>query len=825
MTAIDAFQLLTAREPFPWQQRLLKKWEVADFTDDILRLETGTGKTSTIAIWLAALAANPARVPRRLVYVVNRRTVVDQTTSEVEDICERLRGTQLDSMLRSLSTISLDSNEVALAVSTLRGQLADNQNWSADPARPSVIVGTVDMIGSRLLFSGYGIGWKTRPLHAGFLGQDTIILHDECHLEPAFQSLLESIRFQQRDSFRPAKIIALSATPRKGQGTTFELSKDDYDDPTLKKRLHALKKLTIHPLGKKSKSLSESISKKALEYTANEKPILIYTNKVEDALKIAETLQKACGETKGDVRLLTGTMRGLERDKLMKDTAFIQFLPGRKATDSRATFLVATSAGEVGVNLSSAHLVCDLVSYERMAQRLGRLNRFGEFDEATVDVFHAEEQEEQLEATRLLLEELNGDASPANLSKLDVGKRDAASSPLPEIIPATDILFDALSLTSIRDLPSKPSTLDSFLHGDCEKEKPRTTIAWRDEVARIQDDLLEKFPPEELLESFRLKPHETLSDRADRVLKELQGLAVSQSEQPIWLVDHSGKVQIKKMGNLRYWKTLDSPIVILPPAVGGLSAAGTLDANAPAPEVSLDVSCHYGERHRTWDIAWPGQEWKLVQRIEFDSEETEEPSVWSWYERAWGGDGEGRQTSQTVYLDEHQNDVETLALAMAKSLGFPPELCEAVKLSTRWHDRGKSRSTWQASAGNTELRAIAKPLRKSSSRAGFRHELSSLVDIQADPVFLKLTNEQREIVQHVIATHHGRARPVFPAKELNDPETPSHLVKQLTNQVPLRFADLQKKFGHWGLAYLESILRAADYAASAGRKPNESQHD
>ena len=46
-------------------------------------LPTGLGKTSVVAGWLLALAENPGAVPRRLVYVVNRRTVVDQTTDEV----------------------------------------------------------------------------------------------------------------------------------------------------------------------------------------------------------------------------------------------------------------------------------------------------------------------------------------------------------------------------------------------------------------------------------------------------------------------------------------------------------------------------------------------------------------------------------------------------------------------------------------------------------------------------------------------------------------------------------------------------------------------
>jgi len=78
-----------------------------------------------------------------------------------------------------LCAIPLDEKDEPLAISTLRGQFADNREWSADPSRPAVICGTVDMIGSRLLFSGYGVGFKSRPLHAGFLGQDALLIHDE----------------------------------------------------------------------------------------------------------------------------------------------------------------------------------------------------------------------------------------------------------------------------------------------------------------------------------------------------------------------------------------------------------------------------------------------------------------------------------------------------------------------------------------------------------------------------------------------------------------------------------------------------------------------
>ena len=157
-----AFATLTGNTPFPWQWALFQRFLVGDFPPSC-SLPTGLGKTSVIHIWLLALAHAPAQVPRRLVYVVNRRTVVDQTTTEVEKMRHNATAAGVP----------------IPAISTLRGQFADNREWSADPSKPAVIVGTVDMIGSRLLFSGYGCGFKSRPLHAGFLGQDALLVHDE----------------------------------------------------------------------------------------------------------------------------------------------------------------------------------------------------------------------------------------------------------------------------------------------------------------------------------------------------------------------------------------------------------------------------------------------------------------------------------------------------------------------------------------------------------------------------------------------------------------------------------------------------------------------
>jgi CRISPR-associated endonuclease/helicase Cas3 len=112
-------------------------------------IPTGLRKTSVIAVWLIALARNPDRVPRRLVYVVNRRTVVDQTTTEVERLRSAVLESELAEIRSALASLCalplLKADDPPLAISTLRGDFADNGEWLADPARPAVIIGTVDM--------------------------------------------------------------------------------------------------------------------------------------------------------------------------------------------------------------------------------------------------------------------------------------------------------------------------------------------------------------------------------------------------------------------------------------------------------------------------------------------------------------------------------------------------------------------------------------------------------------------------------------------------------------------------------------------------------
>ena len=170
-------------------------------------------------------------------------------------------------------------------------------------------------------------------------------------------------------------------------------------------------------------------------------------------------------------------------------------------------------------------------------------------------------------------------------------------------------------------------------------------------------------------------------------------------------------------------------------------------------------------------------------------------------------------------LDVHSGDVERRAREIVERLPLTPGVKRAVVIAARQHDHGKNRRVWQRSIGNPDRSLL---LAKSGGKMRpleltlYRHELGSMLDAERDPSLLDgLEPAERELALHLIAAHHGRARPHFPAEELFDPEAVGVDAAQAGVRVMQRFAKLQRQYGRWGLAYLESLVRAADYAASA----------
>lgn len=922
-----SFETLTDHPPFPWQTRLYQRFLDGDIPETCL-IPTGLGKTSVIAIWLIALANKPT-LPRRLVYVVNRRTVVDQTTFEVEKIRDNLsKCPQLEAIFREMCALELDKengNSIPLAISTLRGQHADNQQWSQDPARPAVICGTVDMIGSRLLFSGYRCGFKSKPMQAGFLGQNALLVHDEAHLEPAYQNLVEEICKEQMrcNEARPLQVMALSATVRKNDEKVFELTDADRKNAVVKQRITAAKSLHLHPVDNEKQKLVDSMTALALNYQESGKGILIFARSVETVEKISQNIEKELRKLKikvsqDYVATLTGTMRGLERNRLIETDLFKRFRPDVKKDENLiegTVYLICTSAGEVGVNISADHIICDLTSYDSMAQRLGRVNRFGQCKETHVHVVHPTEFATQNEVeskpelkydlsrhlTLRLLQSLNGSASPAALDSLDNEAKQAAFSPTPEILHTSDILFDAWANTTIQELPGRPP-VEEYLHGKAEWEPSRTEVTWRDDVEKITRELLKQnqLTEDELLGDYPLKPHELLSDRSERIFDGLKKLYERVEKDfrrnypneelpsiPVWVTNEDDKTEITNLLTIiaSNKKTFTPRTVFLPPKldingrsikVGGLNS-GLFD---PTSDTADDVADYWQieniykkeaiedkefHRSRGFGKSKPAG-MRLIRSIqtkpdlaELESAEyMENPSekekyIWNWYVRPNVGDDDGSKATVTepIPWPQHSDQVVEYATRIVDSLlSDAPEIRQAVIQAARFHDFGKRRIVWQRSIGNpnpsdwheksgkVESKDPEKQWGQLIESTRYRHEFGSLLNLihrcekdlakfnNAFSEFDSMTDEQCDIVLHLISVHHGRGRPHFPIEEAFDPNYSQELSDEIAKEVPRRFARLQRRFGRWGLAWLESLFRAADYAASAHPSPVKiAQHE
>ena len=886
----ERFKALTKHAPFKWQRRLYEERFMKGCLPSALDLPTGLGKTSVMAIWYLARRAG-APVPRRLVYVVDRRAVVDQATA----VAERIKEGSRDSALR---------------ISTLRGQYADNREWLEDPAALAIIVGTVDMIGSRLLFEGYGVSRGMRPYHAGLLGADTLLVLDESHLVPPFERLLERIardrhedndlgpkEAKDRGLIPRFRLLPLSATGRDRDGDVFRLTEQDREDPVVKQRLEARKRLVFKPVG--DKKLEERLAEEAWALSDDGKKsvrVLIYCNSHE----MAEKTKEAIGKRVKSAQLFVGARRVKERQDAKKTLEELGFFSGNGAP-KEAAFVIATSAGEVGVDLDADHMVMDLVPFERMVQRLGRVNRLGrEGHEARIVVIEEPDKslpddlKEHAEKTAVLLreflppEDAAFQAGPGALSQLkETVKNEGceqrirdASSPDPLYPALTRPLLDAWSMTSLKEHTGRPE-VQPWLRGWI-NDRPQTTLVWRKFLpVRLQGgaaskrevaDFFAVAPPHltEILEAPTCKVRQWLFKRVKKLAEAVGktgdnasadgagntdaddpaplneqkivaiGLGRSGEDAELFTLDglveeakapqHRGK-QIKEM----FERQIKGNTLILDARMGGLSSDGLFDPKEEKPASTPD------DTQKDWEAV-------IGFRVRSIAPDAENPDA-DWHKPYLFDlrrDGEGRPLRQlrvekyrdatateeerslspkrAQKLEEHQEWADRKAKNLVESLGLTGGIGKAIVLAARLHDEGKKAPNWQRafSAGTDGVYAKTKGPFLRSVLAGYRHEFGSLTRVERNHEFKALPDDLKDLVLHLVAAHHGRARPVIETAGCDD-GPPSQLTAR-ARDVALRFARLQKHFGPWGLAWLESILRAADQQASRdldeGKKPD-----
>lgn len=360
------FKGATGRAPYAFQRHLAE----ATPPPSILAVPTGCGKTQAIlGAWM--FQRSRGHGPRRLVYALPMRTLVEQTQTAAQEMRERLGMSPKDLPIHVL----------------MGGEQPPPDDWRRYPERCQILIGTLDMLLSAALNRGYGASRFSWPISFGLLNSDCRWVFDEVQLMgPArtTSAQLDGLR-AALGTMLPCETMWASATvdatllttvDRPDIGTTLGLPATDREG-ALNSRLQAKKTLERMGLDEVSaKDRPKRIAALALERHAQGTRTLIVVNNVDTAQAIFAALKKQRDDDSAQVVLLHSRFRPTERAKHMKAAL--------AEPDGAGTIVVSTQVIEAGVDISARTLLTETAPFSSIVQRLGRCNRTGDEEGACV---------------------------------------------------------------------------------------------------------------------------------------------------------------------------------------------------------------------------------------------------------------------------------------------------------------------------------------------------------------------------------------------------------------------------------------------------------
>lgn len=918
-TFSEFYRAINGRDPFPWQARLADKVVRKERWPAEIGVPTGLGKTACldIAVWWLASQADRApelrSAPTRIWWVVNRRLLVDSTAEHAKAIAKALHdpgatGSDIaarfviERVAKRLRSLWLDPVAPPLDVISLRGGIASRT--PTDPARPTVVLCTLPMYGSRLLFRGYGS--IRRSVDAGMAGTDSLVLLDEAHLATHLRTLIPALAdcnpnardFPGAERSRPT-VVSLTATGDPGPRERFDLNDDDKRHPVVRQRLMASKPVQIVGSDdRRSGSTGATTPRRLVEATVAllqnaPRPggCLVFSNTPKTA---RETFDRLCKKfPKTEILLLTGRVREREAATIRKrildpEHGMTTHRPADLRRDN-PLIVVATQTLEVGADIDAEYLVTEGCGVRALTQRLGRLNRLGRFPHAAATYVHVppsrssngkkENPEpdtwpvygtEPATVVERLLRSRNAD----NTGTIDLSPQSIASvlgPPLdspgraPEVLPG--LLWEWTKTTTP---PEGEAPVEPYFSG-ISGPQLSISVLWRAHVPNPGQRLWPRPTDREAIDV-------PLRDEAANILEEgticrlaMDGITVQETSAAELrpgdrIILPSDRGLMDRFG----W----NPSASEPVADASLSNLGLpLDAIAikrlcaadlgglvdTALGIGDDQDVDKAERDEAIDnilaalkeapvpSGWEEDEWirwidrlrpiVLEPRNEVPRLSVAQPAI----EALSDEFDELSLGPVTVELDRHGREVGTRARRLGERIGLPDDLLEVVEFAATLHDVGKADARFQrwldphGESGPLLAKSGAPRHRWEAMRVasgwpgGGRHEALSarLVRTWLAQKPCWGSSLQRDLLVHLVISHHGKGRPLVPPVSDGTRGSVSGVVDGVSLtadadlalvdwEQPSRFRRLQEQLGPWGLALLEAIVIRADHAVSAG---------
>lgn len=778
------FRSATNFAPYPFQEQLA----CGESFPSILEIPTGLGKTEAVILaWLFRRRFHPdaavrEATPRRLVYCLPMRVLVEQTVARVQRILDKLGLALQDNAAQGIGVVTLMGGET-------------NDDWELAPEHDTLLVGTQDMLLSRVLNRGYGMSRYRWPMHFGLLNNDCLWVMDEVQLMGNGLGTSTQMQAFRRylGTVAPTRTLWMSATIRDKWLETVDFAKDKdapgrlaLSDQDRKSEAVSAGYEARKPLVSRiawGKKVDVEVAAKAVELHRPGTLTLVVVNTVDRARKTYEKLKKEVAPRKGQAPT-ANTVLIHSRFRPRERAAALERLLGPIGPEG--LIAVSTQVIEAGVDVSANTLITELAPWASLVQRFGRCNRRGKRnDQAQVVVVMVDPTKaqpylpEELTKAAAYLEDID-DVGPVRLAELPVSE-EMVFSHVPRRCDVMD-LFDTTA-----DLAGADIDVSRFIRDTTDSD---VQVFWRaldgppgaDEAGPLRDELCSV-------------PIGHLRD----LLKKSRSRA--------WRFDHLDQM----------WTRTDRIVpgmtLLLPQDLGGYDA----------------------------ELGWTGDPKNKPVILDMNPGDT--PN---------GNDSDRRsQSGRSRTIQEHSDAVvRELEGILAEINGIDDDLAAALSDAARWHDAGKAHPVFQEAItrGTSEDHSDAVwakgPNRPKYSRRGFRHELASAL------VMLETGNSDLSV--WLAAAHHGKVRmsirslphePLPPeadrrfARGIWDGDevpaanlgggvasptvtvdlscmelgTGNHGPSWLARMLALRN---DANLGPFRLAYLEALLRAADWRAS-----------
>ncbi len=791
----ELFASATGKEPFPYQTRLAESGSLPD----LLKVPTGSGKTAAAVLgWLYRRRFHPDEdvrwaTPRRLVYCLPMRVLVEQTVAAVREWVGRL-GLAAD-----------------VGVFQLMGGALE-VDWVRRPDRDAILIGTMDMLLSRAMNRGFAASRFRWPIEYGLLNSDCLWILDEVQLMGnGLATSVQLAAFRKiLGTARPCPSLWMSATVAPGWLATVDhpaassvLELEDADLATeLGGRVRARKRM--HRLAVENWPDGSAVLGLHRPGTLT----LVVTNTVDRARRLFEDLRRVAPRDLG-IELLHSRFRPPDRRAAV--ARIFSPLP------DAGRVVVATQVVEAGVDLSAATLVTELAPWGSIVQRLGRCNRFAEYEEASVAWVDRGDKEvrpydaEEMATARRLLTDLEGESvHPLALESLGPGDPPRVR----HVLRRADVvdLFDTEP-----DLAGNDVDVSRFIRDDADVD---VHVFWRRLVggeapADLRRPLSEELCPVPVRE----------------ILGFLDRGPGKRRPSPAFIWDHL----VRRWRQVRSEELRPGAILLLDSEAGGYEVSVGWDPRAAGPVDPVEPPAAAATEARQ-------------EEEDLEGDPPEETSG------AW------------VSLPDHLGHVRERLLELLHRADPALEewMRRALEVAAFWHDVGKAHEVFQeALLGQVaqDERALrttqcwAKgPLnhRLSYRRRYFRHELASaLALLAAPPEFHGLEGQALDLAAYLVAAHHGKVRVAIRslpgeqrppeadrrfgrgvwdgdrlrAVRLNGETLPEVALDLSVMEVGRgedgrpswteRVLRLREDLGPFRLAFLEALLRVADWEASA----------